>query len=66
MKLNETNRRRALQRRRKLMPEPRRVGTHEPTVLMEVPAEQREQGRPAADVTPIEQPPAEDPATAQT
>jgi hypothetical protein len=66
MKLNETNRRRALQRRRKLMPEPRRVSTPETEVLMEGPAEQRVEARPAADITPLDQPPAEDPATAQT
>jgi hypothetical protein len=43
MKFNHTNRRRALQRRRKLMPEPRRISANEQTtsndteVLREVP-----------------------------
>lgn len=43
MKLNGSNRRRDLERRRKLMPEPRRVqtpqdGVQEPEVLQEIPA----------------------------
>jgi hypothetical protein len=61
MRLNETNRRRALERRRKLMPEPRRISmnqepTRETTALREVPAV-RDEMRPAhAPLPRIEQP----------
>jgi hypothetical protein len=60
MRLNETNRRRALKRRRKLMPEPRRLSTNQAlpidtAVLREVPAG-RIRVNADASLKPVEQP----------
>lgn len=63
MRLNDTNRRRALQRRRKLMPEPRRVHapqerTLEPKILQEAPAGSI-RNRAAFPTAPVDQPESE-------
>jgi hypothetical protein len=69
MRLNEENRRRALKRRRKLMPEPRRISANqtapsETSVLREVPAG-RKSDRTERDFDRVEQPEA-DTAVIQT
>jgi hypothetical protein len=69
MRLNEENRRRALKRRRKLMPEPRRISTNqtalsETPVLREVPAG-RKSAHPGRGFERVEHPEA-DTAVVQT
>jgi hypothetical protein len=68
MRLNETNRRRALKRRRKLMPDPRRISMNpeksdEPEVVREMPSI-RTPHPDRLDLDRVENPP-EEPVTAQ-